>query len=67
MDEKNTNIAYSEKVVRIKNKDLPLCCPLSNEKLWDRHPRVYLPIEQTHEKKITCPYCSATYILDDHE
>jgi uncharacterized Zn-finger protein len=29
--------------------------------LWNSHPRVYLPIEQTGLAK--CPYCSAEYVL----
>jgi uncharacterized Zn-finger protein len=29
--------------------------------LWNSHPRVYLPIEQTGWAK--CPYCGAEYIL----
>jgi uncharacterized Zn-finger protein len=30
-------------------------------RIWDAHPRVYLPIEETGN--IRCPYCSAEYIL----
>lgn len=43
--------------------NLPLSCPMAGEPLWDAHPRVYLPIEEAGE--VTCPYCSAQYILDD--
>jgi uncharacterized Zn-finger protein len=31
--------------------------------LWNSHPRVYLPIEETGWAK--CPYCSAEYTLKD--
>lgn len=48
---------------QIKTSDLPLCCPLPTSSLWDAHPRVYLPIEETG--KATCPYCSAHYVLKD--
>jgi uncharacterized Zn-finger protein len=41
--------------------DLPLSCPMSGMYLWNSHPRVYLPIEQTGWAK--CPYCSAEYTL----
>lgn len=41
--------------------DLPLHCPLPQMYLWNSHPKVYLPIEQTGEAK--CPYCSASYRL----
>jgi len=42
-------------------QDLPLCCPLPSMSLWNSHPRVYLPIEQTGHAR--CPYCSATFTL----
>ena len=41
--------------------DLPLSCPMPAMTLWNSHPRVYLPIEQTGFAK--CPYCSAEYVL----
>ncbi len=45
----------------VTSADLPLCCPPRQVDVWNQHPRVYLPIEQ--ETQVTCPYCSATYIL----
>jgi uncharacterized Zn-finger protein len=41
--------------------DLPLSCPLPGMQLWNSHPKVYLPIEDTGEAK--CPYCSAEFTL----
>jgi uncharacterized Zn-finger protein len=41
--------------------DLPLACPMPNMSLWNSHPRVYLPIEETGNAK--CPYCGAEYTL----
>jgi len=41
--------------------DLPLSCPPGNTRVWDAHPRVYLPIEELG--KVTCPYCGAEYVL----
>ena len=49
------------KVVEIGAPDLPLHCPLPSQKLWNTHPRVYLPIEMTGEAR--CPYCSTLYRL----
>jgi len=43
--------------------DLPLSCPMPGMQLWNSHPRVYLPIEETGWAK--CPYCSAEYTLKD--
>lgn len=47
----------------VTHADLPLCCPLPDMRLWDGHPRVYLPIDVSGEE--ICPYCSAKYILID--
>lgn len=49
----------------VKYSDLPVCCPLPNQALWNAHPRVYLPILKTG--KVNCPYCGANYILEDFE
>lgn len=43
--------------------DLPVSCPMPDQPLWNAHPRVYLPITKTG--KVTCPYCSAQYVLKD--
>ncbi len=48
-------------VYTVSKKDLPLSCPPKDQAVWDMHPRVYLPIEA--EGEVTCPYCSAKYIL----
>ena len=45
--------------------ELPLCCPPRGRRVWDTHPRVYLPIEETGQE--TCPYCGAEYRLKDVE
>lgn len=47
--------------VEIKRDELPLCCPLPNQRLWDAHPRVYLPIEKTGT--VICPYCETHFTL----
>ena len=43
--------------------DLPLSCPPRKDRIWDAHPRVYLPIEELG--KVVCPYCGAQYVLKD--
>ena len=48
-------------IVEIGAADLPLHCPLDSQKLWNAHPRVFLPIEETGEAR--CPYCSTVYRL----
>lgn len=45
----------------VTRDDLPLSCPMPGMSLWNSHPKVYLPIEQSGEAK--CPYCGADYSL----
>ncbi len=47
--------------VEVTHKDLPLHCPMPGTSLWDSHPRVYLPIEDSGEER--CPYCGTVYVL----
>ena len=51
----------NQKFVEVTAEDLPLHCPLPSQKLWNTHPRVYLPIEATKEAR--CPYCGTLYKL----
>lgn len=51
--------------IEVKRSELPLSCPRPNERIWDAHPRVYLPIEDTADGKIICPYCGTEYHLVD--
>ncbi len=58
-------------VNEINEDQLPLCCPPPDKRLWDAHPRVYLPIEKIGEKvgekagRIACPYCGSIYQLKE--
>jgi len=47
--------------IEVTAKDLPLHCPMPSMVLWNAHPRVFLPIEQTGEA--LCPYCGTRYRL----
>jgi uncharacterized Zn-finger protein len=53
--------AQHRKFVEVTAADLPLHCPLPSQALWNKHPRVFLPIEMTGEAR--CPYCSTLYKL----
>jgi len=57
-DEPNLQRRYE--VIRA---DLPVSCPLPSVTLWNTHPRVYIPVEETGQA--VCPYCSAEFILID--
>lgn len=51
----------SKRHYEITESDLPLSCPTASMRLWDAHPKIYLPIEETgHE---LCPYCGTEFTL----
>ncbi|HET7923191.1 MAG TPA: zinc-finger domain-containing protein [Gammaproteobacteria bacterium] len=47
----------------VRRSELPLHCPTQGMSVWNSHPRVFLPIEDSGEAK--CPYCGAEYTLID--
>lgn len=51
----------NQRQIEITEEDLPLHCPIPSMRLWNGHPRVFLPIEATGEA--LCPYCGTRYIL----
>lgn len=59
--------ANSQHRYEVRQRDLPLSCPMPGMYLWNSHPKVYLPIAESGEAK--CPYCGADYFLgnDDDE
>ena len=59
----NLESANTRQEYEVSRQDLPLSCPTPEQKLWNSHPRVYLPIEETGIA--VCPYCSAIYRLVD--
>ena len=56
-----TNTPNDRQHYEINRSDLPLHCPLPDMSLWNSHPRVYLPIEETGKAK--CPYCGTGFTL----
>lgn len=61
----STKQANAEQRYEVTQKDLPLHCPMKGMSLWDSHPRVYLPIQDSAEGEYRCPYCGAMYVLRD--
>ena len=51
----------SNRIVEVKESDLPLHCPMPNDSVWNSHPRVFLPVEEKGEA--LCPYCGTLYKL----
>ncbi len=58
-----SNASCQFKVIHVGKKDLPLSCPMPSMSLWNAHPKVYLPIEDS--KTETCPYCGTQFLLDE--
>ena len=57
----NQQIDNNKREIEITAEDLPLHCPTPEMRLWNTHPRVYLPIEKSGEA--LCPYCGTRYTL----
>ena len=57
-------MSNTQRRIEITEKDLPLHCPMPSMKLWDAHPRVYLPIEAEGGESV-CPYCGSHFVLID--
>jgi uncharacterized Zn-finger protein len=55
--------ANAQNRYEVTRADLPLSCPMPGMSLWNSHPRIYLPIEDTGEER--CPYCGAVYVMKD--
>ena len=55
--------ANAESRYEVTRADLPLSCPMPDMAVWNSHPKVYLPVEETGEAK--CPYCGAEFRLID--
>jgi hypothetical protein len=53
--------ANAQQRYQVTAADLPLSCPSPAMSLWNSHPRVFLPIEETGWAK--CAYCGAEYTL----
>jgi len=49
---------------QVSKKNLPLYCPTESMGLWNSHPRVYLPIEDSNGIA-KCPYCGTEFKLTD--
>ena len=53
--------ANTQRNIEVTVADLPLHCPMPSMLLWNAHPRVFLPIENTGAA--LCPYCGTQYTL----
>jgi len=46
----------------VASKDLPFHCPTKEMQKWNMHPKVFLAFDS--QGKASCPYCSASYELE---
>jgi uncharacterized Zn-finger protein len=63
MEKISNNQACTKNRYEVSHADLPLSCPTKEMRVWDAHPRVYLPIKETG--RAVCPYCDAEFILKE--
>ena len=55
-------VPNAQNIYKVTRADLPLHCPMPGSSLWNSHPRVFLPVEETGTAK--CIYCGAEYMLE---
>lgn len=53
--------ACDREVYEVGWEDLPLSCPAPWMKVWNAHPRVYLPVHRSGREM--CEYCGAEFVL----
>lgn len=56
-----------ERQVSVRRADLPLYCPTPDSSLWNSHPRVFIPLAESDEGTVVCPYCSTRYQLETND
>lgn len=50
-------------VIKVSKSELPVHCPTEEMGLWNSHPRVFIPLEES--PKGSCPYCGTRFELSD--
>ncbi len=65
MNQSSASDTQSKKTdaVEVTTDDLPVHCPMEAAALWNSHPRVFIPVEESGEA--SCPYCGTVYRLQD--
>ncbi len=54
----------ASQVVVVTRADLPAYCPTEAMGLWNSHPRVYIPLEESPQA--SCPYCGTQFELKEN-
>ena len=53
------------RTIKVSKQDLPICCPMPGQALWNYHPQVSLSFDD--HGQATCYYCSTQYVLVDQD
>ena len=61
--EKDQDTPNETMLYEVSRDVLPIHCPMPGTSLWNSHPRVYIPVEETGTAR--CPYCGCVYKLVD--
>jgi uncharacterized Zn-finger protein len=51
----------SQTLVEVTRDELPVHCPTPDSSLWNSHPRVFIPLNESPEAR--CSYCGTVYRL----
>lgn len=51
----------AQTLVEVTRDELPLHCPTPDSSLWNSHPRVFIPLNDSPEA--VCSYCGTVYRL----
>ena len=60
-DQKSYSTPNAKTAIEVKAEDLPIHCPMPGSSLWNSHPRVYIPLEESDTAD--CPYCGTRFVL----
>jgi len=63
MSNSQNSASDDERVVKVSQSDLPVHCPTESMGLWNSHPRVFIPLEES--PVANCPYCGTQFELVD--
>ena len=51
----------AETLVEVTADQLPIHCPMPDTSLWNSHPRVFIPLDDSPQA--TCSYCGTVFRL----
>lgn len=52
----------NKSIKTVNAKEVPISCPMPDEALWNQHPKVYIPLDDSGSG--SCPYCGNQFQLE---